>query len=50
VLHVNDRTVRLAPGRQERSNVSLRAGVVPFAPARIVETLLDIDQEQRGVC
>jgi hypothetical protein len=39
-----------ATSRQQRSNVSLRAGVVPFAPARIVETLLDIDQEQRGVC
>lgn len=45
VLHVNNRTVGPAPGPQQRGDIALGAGVVPLPPARVVETLLHIDQE-----
>ena len=42
-------TAALAPPSEEPLDVALGAGVVPFAPVRLVEALLDVDEDERSV-
>jgi hypothetical protein len=48
VLHVNDRTARGAPSRQQIGDPLFRLGIIPRSPARIVKPLLHVDEEEGG--
>ena len=45
MLDVNDRPVGGAPGRKQIGDPLLCGGIVPRPPARVVKTLLHVDEE-----
>ena len=48
VLHVDHRPARGPPGREKTRNIRLGLGVVAPAPFRMVEGLLQIDDQQKA--
>src|SRR5262249_20226394 len=49
VAHVDDRSAAFAPGAQRLGDLALGARVVAFAPGRVVELLLNVDDYERPV-
>ena len=48
VTDEDDREAALAPRADQRADVALAVRIVPRAPARVLEGLLDVDHDEGG--